>query len=264
LSGGSSGGGAHEVTGTAGRAAQFNTSTGILEASSTVSTTELGYLDGVTSNVQTQIDAITTLADGKIYMGNGSNVATEVTPSGDVTMSNTGVNAIAAGVIVDADINASAAITRSKTASGTAYRILANNSSGVMSENAALTASQVVVSDANGQLTTSASLPIGPQTVALNDNQTSAANVVTYTVATYDTVKLDYSIKRGSAILEVGTIYLASDGTNASISTAGTTVGASGVTLSADVDTGSLRLRYTSTSTGTAPSFKYVETKWLA
>lgn len=37
---------------------------------------------------------IGTLADGKILLGNGSNVATAVTPSGDVTMTNAGVTAI--------------------------------------------------------------------------------------------------------------------------------------------------------------------------
>ena len=51
-------------------------------------------------------------------------------------------------------------ITRANLASGTAYRILANNSSGVMSENAALTANRPVISDGNGQLTTEATLAV--------------------------------------------------------------------------------------------------------
>lgn len=54
--------------------------------------------------------------------------------------------------IADAQIAAAAAIARSKLASGTNYRILANNATGVMSENAALTASRAIASDANGQL----------------------------------------------------------------------------------------------------------------
>lgn len=57
-----------------------------------------------------------TLQDGDIFVGNASNIATGVTPSGDVTLSNTGVFAIAAGVIVNADINAAAAIAFSKLA----------------------------------------------------------------------------------------------------------------------------------------------------
>jgi hypothetical protein len=35
-----------------------------------------------------------TLATGKVYLGNSSNVATEVTLSGDVTIDNAGVSAI--------------------------------------------------------------------------------------------------------------------------------------------------------------------------
>ena len=98
----------------------------------------------------------TTLTSARIFVGNGSNVATGVAVSGDITIDNAGIVAIAAGVIVNADINASAGITRSKTASGTAYRILANNATGVMSENVAITASRAVVSDTNGQLINSA------------------------------------------------------------------------------------------------------------
>ena len=58
------------------------------------------------------------------------------------------------GTLVDADISATAAIARSKIAAGTAYRVLANSSTGALSENAALTAALPIISDANGQLTT--------------------------------------------------------------------------------------------------------------
>ena len=67
-------------------------------------------IDFVIPEINTKFDAldtsitnIETIADGKILMGNGSNVGTEVTPSGDITMTNAGVNAIAAGVITEAD-----------------------------------------------------------------------------------------------------------------------------------------------------------------
>jgi uncharacterized protein YjbI with pentapeptide repeats len=57
--------------------------------------------DAATKNyVDTATSGITTLADGKIYLGNASNVATEVTPSGDVTMTNAGVTAIGTGKVV--------------------------------------------------------------------------------------------------------------------------------------------------------------------
>ena len=61
---------------------------------------------------------------------------TDVT--GDVTIDNAGVTSISSGVIVDADINASAAITRSKLASGTASHVIINNGSGVISSEAQL------------------------------------------------------------------------------------------------------------------------------
>jgi hypothetical protein len=57
-----------------------------------------------------------TLQNGDIFVGNGANVATGVAPSGDITLSNTGVFGITAGAIVNADINASADIAYSKLA----------------------------------------------------------------------------------------------------------------------------------------------------
>lgn len=44
----------------------------------------------------------TTLSDGKILVGNGSNVATAVTPTGDVTVTNAGVTAIGAAKVTNA------------------------------------------------------------------------------------------------------------------------------------------------------------------
>lgn len=76
------------------------------------------------------------LSDGQILIGNGSNVAAAVSVTGDVTISNAGVTAIASGVIVNADINASAAIELSKLAALTADRALVSNGSGVISASA--------------------------------------------------------------------------------------------------------------------------------
>lgn len=249
---GGGGGGSSVPTGTVNTVATFDSS-GELAGSATISTTELGYLDGVSSNIQTQLDAITTLADGKIYIGNGSNAATEVTPSGDITISNSGVTAITAGVIVDADINASAAIAKSKLAAGTASRVEVTDGSGVLTESA-ITSTELTYLDDVEALTPA----------ALNDNQAAAANVATWTAASFDTVQLKYSIKRGTNF-ESGIIVLTTDGTSAAIAQGAiASLGTVGVTLTADVSAGSLRLRYTSTSTGTAPTFKYKLSKWLA
>lgn len=42
------------------------------------------------------------LTSGKIFLGNSSNVAAQVTPSGDVTITNAGVTAIGAGKVTEA------------------------------------------------------------------------------------------------------------------------------------------------------------------
>lgn len=78
----------------------------------------------------------TTLNSGQILVGNVSNVATAVTPSGDVTISNTGVTSIGTGVIVNADVNASAAIAVSKLATITASRAIVSDGSGFISASA--------------------------------------------------------------------------------------------------------------------------------
>ena len=83
-------------------------------ADGSVTNTELQYIGTLTSDAQAQIDAlstsgssstiainaINTLAAGKIYLGNASNEATEVTPTGDVTITNAGVTTIGASKVV--------------------------------------------------------------------------------------------------------------------------------------------------------------------
>lgn len=61
------------------------------------SLTELSYVKGVTSAIQTQLNAkqSTTLTDTHILVGNGSNVATDVSMSGDATIANTGAVTLA-------------------------------------------------------------------------------------------------------------------------------------------------------------------------
>jgi hypothetical protein len=66
--------------------------------------------------------ALSKLASGtsaQVIVHNSSGVPTATTVTGDVTISNTGVTSIGSGVIVNADINASAAIDKTKI-SGTA------------------------------------------------------------------------------------------------------------------------------------------------
>ncbi len=62
----------------------------------------------------------TTLTSAHLLVGSAGNVATDTAITGDVTIGNTGVTAIASGVIVDADVNASAAIAGSKLVAASA------------------------------------------------------------------------------------------------------------------------------------------------
>ena len=87
-------------------------------ANGTIATAEIA--DGAVNNAKVNASAaiayskLATLADGNILVGNGSGVATSVNPSGDIDISNTGAFSIASGAIVNADVNASAAIDGSK------------------------------------------------------------------------------------------------------------------------------------------------------
>lgn len=72
----------------------------------------------------------TSLTSANIFVGNGSNVATGVSVTGDIAIDNAGVTSISSGVIVNADVNASAAIALTKLAATTASRALASDASG--------------------------------------------------------------------------------------------------------------------------------------
>jgi len=74
---------------------------------------------------------------GYIGIGDGTDY-NSVAQSGDVIFSTAGVSAIQTGVIVNADVNASAAIARTKLASGTADYVVINSGTGVMSQEAQL------------------------------------------------------------------------------------------------------------------------------
>lgn len=67
---------------------------------------------------------------GQVLLGNASNVPTATALSGDVTVNSSGVTAISSGVVVDADISATAEIAVSKLADGTARQLLQTDAAG--------------------------------------------------------------------------------------------------------------------------------------
>lgn len=74
------------------------------------------------------------LTDGKILIGNASNVAEEQAVTGDIAITNGGVTSISSGVIVNADVNASAAIAYSKLAALTSAHILVGSAGNVATD----------------------------------------------------------------------------------------------------------------------------------
>lgn len=94
------------------------------------------------------------LTSGHIFVGNAANIATDVAMTGDISITNAGVTAIVAGVIVNADINAAAAIAFSKLAALTSGNILVGSAGNVptsvaMSGDATIIASGALTIAAN-------------------------------------------------------------------------------------------------------------------
>lgn len=114
----------------------------VITTGDTGSVTSTMIADGTIVNADINASAaidyskLAALTSGNIVLGNGANVATSTAVTGDVTISNAGVTAIASGVIVNADINASAAIDYSKLATLTAGNIVLGNASNVATSTA--------------------------------------------------------------------------------------------------------------------------------
>lgn len=224
--GGATSGSAPEVVGTANTVAIYGPD-GVLIGSTLVSVTELNQLDGILSKAVGVSDA--------------------------QTLTNK---------VIDADANAISNIDNSdiKALAGIEVDKLE-----------ALTPTTVAILDASGFLASSAITPteltylndfIPLTSVTLVDNQVAAANVFTYTAASFTSSIVEYSITRGAGNQEVGQLLIATDGTTVNMTQVASQLGTIGVTLTADISGGAVRVRYTSTSTGTAPTFKYIQRRW--
>jgi len=105
------------------------------------------------------------LTGGHIIVGNSSNIPTAVSVTGDIAISNTGVTSIASGVIVDADINASAAIADTKLGTISTAGKVSNSATTATNAN---TASAIVARDGSGNFSA------GTITAALTGNASTA------------------------------------------------------------------------------------------
>src|SRR5207245_1932095 len=95
-------------------AADFNDASGNISLDYTNGQKATGSVSGfLLSTDWTTFNAkqTATLANGNFWIGNGSNVATAVTPSGDVTFTNAGVSAIGTNKVANSQLAQGAANT---------------------------------------------------------------------------------------------------------------------------------------------------------
>ena len=189
----------------------------------------------------------TTLADGQILIGNGSNVATAVTPTGDVTISNSGVTTIGAN---------SVALTTDTTgnyvadvSSGTGISIAGSLGEGwtptINLANTAVTAASYSPSDnANG------SIAIPQFTVDAQGRLTAAstANITPTGIANAQLANSSLTVTAGGGLINGGAVSLGGATTLDIGAGSGITVNANDITIDLTVATDGLSATTSSSS----------------
>ena len=133
---GTGGGGGGDVTSVFGRTGAVVSAINDYEASQIKNIAAGGITSGDVQAALNELDTAklgSALASAKILVGSAGGVATPVSVSGNISMDNTGATTIAPFAIVDAMINASAAIALSKLAAVTVSRALVSDIDGFMS-----------------------------------------------------------------------------------------------------------------------------------
>ena len=124
------------------------------DASIPAAKVNLGALNIVNANIDASAaiaySKLAALASGNIVLGSSAGVASSTAVTGDISISNAGVTSISSGVIVNADINASAAIADTKLDTIATSGKISNSATTASSAN---TASAIVARDASGDFT---------------------------------------------------------------------------------------------------------------
>lgn len=99
------------------------------------------------------------------------------------------------------------------------------------------------------------------KTVALLDNTTDGI-VFSVTITGSENWIVNYSVSRGAGLKDTGQLLITSDGTSVAITDTNAYLGDTGVEFSADIDSGNIRLLYTTTNTGTDAAMKLFTMRW--
>jgi len=106
----------------------------------------------IAANASIALSKLAAVNSAQIIVGNGSNVPAAVAVTGDIGINNAGLTSITAGAIVNADVNASAAIAGSKITTGTTSTVgvlqLTDSTNSTSATTAATPAAVKTVNDA--------------------------------------------------------------------------------------------------------------------
>ena len=104
-------------------------------------------------------------------------------------------------------------------------------------------------------------LGVQQNAATLADNISSATLVTgcSWSIATYRAVKIEFTLTRGSGNYLIGSMVLLHDGTTPRLTyIEDDSIGTLGTIFSVDINGGNMRLLYTTTSTGTAVTMKFI------
>jgi hypothetical protein len=138
----------------------------------------------ISASAAIALSKLATSTAGNVIVYNSSGVPTAVAETGDVLISDSGVTSIATGVIVDADINASAAIVDTKLATIATAGKVSNSATTAASAN---TASAIVARDASGNFVA------GKATLSTGDINTVIETASIVAAASTGTITIDFS-----------------------------------------------------------------------